>query len=335
MNRVTTIADRQAIAEMLLEDQASSRDQEVADVMTAVVRRRVVRTASSASVTARRATSSSGCLEFLASSSTEWRYRSRVGKSIRPVRPRRIVAQDLFDQADALEKQRPVCRRQQPHAADDVADPDLVRRLAIVLAPDHLVRRILLGLERPMQRFPRGRGRRGLIAEPLQELDDERCLEAPGLPAGFAKRTTDHLLGLGHRIGEDQTPAARRLATAVRFDDVACEDAQFLHQREPQHDGDRPDFADRERGAALIRDDKADQRLEIEPAGRVYDQLARQHVDTGVALERPVRQLGQLEVVAPRQILSERRGSDPGRRESCRGASLPSRPAWVRRGSPS
>ena len=90
------------------------------------------------------------------------------------VRAGGILPQDLLDQADALEEQRPVDRGQQPHARDDVADGELIGGAPLMLGAQHLFRRVALNLERPLQRAPRGRRGRRLVAQPMQELDDER-----------------------------------------------------------------------------------------------------------------------------------------------------------------
>ena len=55
---------------------------------------------------------------------------------------------------------------------------------------------------------------------------------------------------------------------------------------------------------ALIRGGEVDERLEIETAGGVCDQLARERVDARVSGERTVGELRQLEVVLSRKVLA-------------------------------
>jgi hypothetical protein len=98
-----------------------------------------------------------------------------AGREIhRGIRIRGIVAQLAFDQADTLEEQRPVDRRDPAHAADDVADRELFGSLALVLDPQHLVRRVVLLLERALQRLPRRCRRNRLVTERLQQFDHKR-----------------------------------------------------------------------------------------------------------------------------------------------------------------
>ena len=66
---------------------------------------------------------------------------------------RGILAQHPLDQADPLEEHRPVDRREQPHARDHVADRQLVGRLALMLDAQHFFGRIVLRLERALQRL--------------------------------------------------------------------------------------------------------------------------------------------------------------------------------------
>jgi hypothetical protein len=53
----------------------------------------------------------------------------------------------------------------------------------------------------------------------------------------------------------------------------------------------------------LVRAAEIDQRVEIDAARGVRDQLAREEVHPRITLERSIRQLGELEVVPARQVL--------------------------------
>ncbi len=217
----------------------------------------------------------------------------------------RVFAKNLLDQADALEEQRPVDRRQQPHRGDDVADRDLVRGLALVLAAEHGLGRVVLGLEGRLQRLPgRGGGRR-LVAQPLQELDHERRRQPPRPSRRRGQRLVDHRRGLLGRVDEPQSPAARVLALPARRHDVRREPAELVHEGDTEHDRDGPDLPDRQRRDALIGADVADERLQVEAPRGVRDELPGDQEHPRVAEIGAGRQLGQLDVVLPRQVLAD------------------------------
>ena len=81
-------------------------------------------------------------------------------------------------------------------------------------------------------------------------------------------------------IGADVSDegAVQRIA-----DHAVGELAQFFGQREPQHDRNRPDLADRQRRHLLIRGYELDQGFEIKPPGGVRDELAGERIDARVA----------------------------------------------------
>ena len=221
------------------------------------------------------------------------------------VRPRGIFAEDLFHQADALEEDRPLDRRQQPHRRDDVRDGQLTRGLALVLDAQHLFRRVVLGFERTLQRVPCRRRRRRLIAQPVQQLDDEGRRETAARGGLVAQHLVDDAIGLARARVQLHAPFARAVAAAARRDDVGSEPAQLFDERQAQHDRDGPDFADGQRRDPLIRGRKIDERLQVESARGVRDELAGEGVDARVADKRAVGELGQLQVVVPRKVLTD------------------------------
>ena len=319
------VAQRGRIAHFLFEPEAPSRDQVVADVMGAVVLRsgplrvgcqfhRAAR-----DVLLRRLGATGELLDGVAVAVARREIHARV-------RARGIFAEDLLDQADALEEDRPLDRRQQPHRRDDVRDRQLAGGLALVLDAQHLFRGVVLGFERALQRVPRRRGRRRLIAQPVEQLDDERRREPAARGRFVAQHLVDDAIGLARAGVQLHAPLARAVAAAARRDDIGGEAAQLLDQRQAQHDRDGPDFADGQRRDALIRGRKVDERLQVEPARGVRDELARERVDARIAGQRTVGQLGQLQVVVPRQVLTDLAEPDPARRDGCPAASLPSRP---------
>ena len=187
-----------------------------------------------------------------------------------------------------------------------------------------------VGLERPLQRLPDGCGRRRLVAKPLQELDDEGRRQAAPTPELHGEETI-HLLRRKERMPGQQALQSLGLnATAARGHHAVGEPAQFLDERQAQHDRHRPRFADGQRGDALIGDGEIDERVEIEPAGRVRDEFARDDIHTRRVRERADRPASG----APRRSSSAGpagpRGPGPARGGSCRAASPRIAPA-VRR----
>ena len=164
------------------------------------------------------------------------------------------------------------------------------------------VGRLALQLERALQHQPHGRCGRRLVAQPLQELDDER------------RRETSSLLGLGGeqavkivgrhagRPGQRAFPPARLFPAAPRRHDAVDQTPQLLDETEPQHDRNRPGLADRQRSRPLIRRREIDQRVEIEAPRGVGDQLAGDHVDARIARVLALGQLRQLDIELPWQI---------------------------------
>ena len=194
---------------------------------------------------------------------------------------------------------------------------------------EQLFGRIALRLERALQRLPGRRRRRRLVAQPLQQLDDERRGQpAVGLDFRAAAADRDPSSRLAPALAERRFPLPRLLAAVPRGDDAVDEAPQLLDQPEAQHDRNRPGLADRQRRDALIGGGEIDQRFEIEPPRGVRDELARDQIDARVA-----RRYGPS---APASAARGRtsaadpggpRGPDPGRRGSCRAASPPRRPA--------
>ena len=82
-------------------------------------------------------------------------------------------AQDLVDRAHRLEELRPVDVGDQAHAGDDVADRDVGRALELVLLAHQLVGIRSFPDQALFQPADRGRHLGILVAQPLDELDDE------------------------------------------------------------------------------------------------------------------------------------------------------------------
>ena len=123
--------------------------------------------------------------------------------------------------------------------------------------------------------------------------------------AAVLQHAIDPALRPVRAAGQFFVPPPRLLAASPGADDAVGEPAKLLDEREPQHDRDGPDFADRELRRALIGAGEVDERLEIDAPGGVGDQLAREDVDARISLKGAVGELGQLEVVAARKVLPD------------------------------
>ena len=147
---------------------------------------------------------------------------------------------------------------------DDVADRELIGRLALMLAAQQLFGRVALRLERALQRQPRRRRRRRLIAQPLQQLDDEGRRRAARSPRLGAQQRDRISASRSHaRLRRASSPSVRACSRLRRAGDDAVDQApQLLDQRQPQHDRDRPRLADRQRRR------RADRRRRSRPASR-------------------------------------------------------------------
>ena len=172
-----------------------------------------------------------------------------------------------------------------------------------MLAAQQLVGRVPLRLECALQRHPHRTGRRRLVAQPLQQFDDEGGSEtAVGLT--FCVEETLDALGGVVCIGQ-RFPAARMLATQSRGQDAVGQPPQLFDQGQAQHDRYRPDFPDRERRDGLIGGDEIDERFQIETSGRVRDQFTGDEINAWIAGKRAIRQLRKLDVILARQVLTD------------------------------
>ena len=84
--------------------------------------------------------------------------------------------------------------------------------------------------------------------------------------------------------------------------DPLGEPPEVLDEHDPQGDGHRPEFADRQRLDLLVGPHVAAQHLGIEAAIGVGDEGPGHAEHARISRERPVSKLGQLAVIARRQI---------------------------------
>ena len=151
-------ACRRGVAQLPLEHEPPAGDQVVPDMMRAVILRLVLLRGPG-----QRQRPSCDADLRLVRSLRELLDRMPVtiarGKVHLRVRADGVFAQDLLHHAHAIEEQRPVDRRQQPHAGDHVSHRELVGGLSLLRGAQQLLRSVSLRLERAPKRKP-GRSRR-------------------------------------------------------------------------------------------------------------------------------------------------------------------------------
>ena len=197
----------------------------------------------------------------------------------RAIDVRWIRAQRFLDDADVFDEIAPVDCGQEAETRDAVADRHLVRCLTLILRLDQL-------LDRPM-RFPeplldpgqRERQRRGLALQSARELRHER--------ARHRRQRSSHvrddqdeafripLRGRHHAIGPDIGEITLRPAGG----DVDADAPEVFDQRESQHDRDRPELTELQRGHRLVCGDEAVEAVGVDPAVAMRDRRERDVID--------------------------------------------------------
>ena len=164
-----------------------------------------------------------------------------------------------------------------------------------MLDADDVVGRRPLRPESLVQPVQRRRHRAVLLAQPLDELHREggrqrRPLEAREAPGGRRHgpvvADAEQLVGQGVGFLAHRAPAHDALRQAPKV----------LHQHDAQRDGDRPQLADRQRLDALVGVHEPAEHLGIEAAVGVRDEGPGDAVDTRIAGQGPLGQLGQLPI---------------------------------------
>ena len=233
---------------------------------------------------------------------------------MRAVGAGRIALQHALDEAHRLEVLAPVEGRAQAQARDDVRHGDLRRGLALMLAPDRVLGGHLLDGEVRVDGGADGGEARAVLAQALEELDDEARVEV-------------RRQGRGHAVARGVDPRPRRRRPRgrrrARFERLLRQPAQVLDEGELQHARPGPQLADGQRGHRLVAVHEAHELLPVQAAVAVTDQLHGHGVDAGVARELARGELGQLAVVAGREVPADVPGSRRPRDGSCRGATPP------------
>ena len=212
----------------------------------------------------------------------------------------RAGGERFMDQAHLLEQFEPVDLRDQSHTRDYVADRNGCADLPVVDAARRVVyrcRRFSKALVEPSQRR---RDALVLVLKPMHELHSEvvgyRRAQAFGehRSGGFGLAIVE----TQKAIGEGVSLPAFDLALT----DAHGEAAEIFDQHDPQRDRKRPQFADGERLNLLIRSHEPPQQVGIEAAVGVRYIGPCNTEYPRVANKRARNELGQLPIVARRQV---------------------------------
>ena len=279
------------IGDVGLEVGAALADEVVADVSGAIPRKPALRGLASTLDRAQRHPQlrfSGGLgqlLDRLAVAVAAQEVHARVG-------PGRVALQLALDQADRLEVLTPVEGCAQPEARDGVGDGDLGRGLALVLTPDRVLGRHLLGGEVGVDGGADGGKAGAVLAQALEHLKDVTGVEVLGQGR---RPPVAGLVDPGH-VGVGRTDGLAGLERLLR------EPPQVLDEGQLQHAGPGPQLADGQRRHRLVAVHEAHELLPVQAAVAVTDQLHRHGVDAGVARELARGELGQLAIVAVREV---------------------------------
>ena len=159
------------------------------------------------------------------------------------------------------------------------------------------------GREELLEPAERGRDRRVLVAQPLEELD-----RAAVGSAARESRRRDAAAASGLVRAEAEQAVGelvRRLARRPAAHDLLREAAEVLDEEDPQADRDRPQLADRQRLDLLVGAHHAPQALRVEAAVRVRDVGPGETEDPRVAREVALGELGELAVVVRGQVVAD------------------------------
>ncbi len=213
------------------------------------------------------------------------------------IRVWRVLAQRLLDAAHGLDEYAPVHRAQRAQAPDRVADRNLVCRLLLGFRLHQLFDRQARFGESLLDPGQRQRQGETVILEAAHELGDERAHHR----RIRARHVGDHeyqALGIAFRDGRHLVrPALRLDRVQAGGRDPGADTAQVLDQRQPQHDRNRPELAQRELRDGLVGRDEARERARVDAAVTVGYRLERDVVHARQAAGRPLRQVRQAPAV--------------------------------------
>jgi hypothetical protein len=206
----------------------------------------------------------------------------------------RILLEHALHEAHRFEVLAPVQGRAQAQAGDHVRHRHLRRRLPLVLAADGVFRSDVLRGQVLFHRRAHRAQARPVLADALQDLDDERGVEDGGQRG---HRALARAVDLGH-VGVGGAPGRAALQ------DLVGQAPQVLDEGQLQHAGPGPQLADGERGHGLEGVHEAHELGPVQAAVAVADDLHRHRVDARRARLLAQGELGQLAVVAAGEVLA-------------------------------
>ena len=228
------------------------------------------------------------------------------GEGAAPVGSRRVTVQQQLDLAHLLKPVGPVEGAQGAHAADGVADRDLVGGLALVFLVDERLDRFVWGDRLGLQP---GHQPTDVVfalvgAQAAQELGGEGDGQGR-VAAGEGAQHAGLIDILARRAEQPLGPGVRLVAQLAHLQHLGRQSAEVLHQPDPQHDRDGPQLAHAQRCDRLVGVEEAQQRFGVHAAIGMPDQLQGDGVDAGQPGQRAVPQLRELAVVARRQVVAD------------------------------
>ncbi|MDT4817730.1 hypothetical protein FQZ97_508130 [compost metagenome] len=216
----------------------------------------------------------------------------------------RVLVQGLFDMAHGLDEVAPVGCRQQAQAGDAVAD-------------GHLVGGLLLGIGRyqTLDAQPRfgqvlldpAQGqcqRRALALQPPRQLGDEGTGHRRGGARHVRHRQYDALGVLLGDLGQPVRPVIGQVAVIPVGHDARGHAAQVLDQRQAQHDGNGPEFAELQWRHRLVGGDETAEAVAVHSSIAVGDGFQGDVVDPWQSLGAAGGQVRQLAAVPLGKVLA-------------------------------
>ena len=188
-----------------------------------------------------------------------------------------IALKHLLDETDRFEVVAPVERRTQAQAGQDIGHGYLSRRLTLVLIPDRIFGRHLLGVHVLLDDGVERRQAQAILAHSLQQADDVRDVGGRGQGRGRQTRFTSGNDG----IGRDPRCSGN--------EDLFRQPPEVLDQRQFQDARPGPELTDGERRDRLVAVHESDELRPVQPAVAVPDELERHRIDPGVPGPLPLR----------------------------------------------
>jgi hypothetical protein len=201
-----------------------------------------------------------------------------------------------------LEERAPVRRVDETYRGDGVGDRHLVGRLSLVVVLGEQVQWSPGDGRRALDPVSDGRDVALLVGDTLGQAHGERGRRPPQRLRHRVQKFGDLVRAFLHGAEEPVGPSLRRLLREEGLVYSRGQPAKVLDERDPEHDRDRPDLADRERRDLLVRHDEAEKVVRLDARVGVRHERQGQLVDTRVSLERALCQARELGSVADRQV---------------------------------